>query len=339
VRARRFTIATWAILAYNILVILWGALVRAVHAGDGCGQHWPLCHGALIPKHPEFDTYVELIHRVTSGVAALLVLWLAIWAWRAFPKGHLARVGALGALALMVSESLLGAGLVLFALTGSNSSSARALVVALHLVNTFLLLGALTLTAWWAQGGGALRLRGQGRVAYLLGFGLLGMLLLGSSGALTALADTLFPAQSLAQGLAQKLAPDAHFLVRLRILHPIIAFCMGLYLLASSEIIVRLRPGRLTRRLAQVLIVLFVAQGLAGALNVLLLVPLVIQLLHLLFADLVWITLVLLSAAALAQPLPARSILERRPLEAQRTRGWHPLPRLRSGRGRGLGGS
>jgi heme A synthase len=304
VQSKRFTAFTVGVLAYNILVILWGALVRAVHAGDGCGTHWPLCHGAIIPAYPAFDTYVELTHRLTSGVAALLVLALAVWAWRAFPRGHLARLGAVAALVTMVSESLLGAGLVLFNLVADNSSPARALVVALHLINTFLLLAALTLTAWWAQGGGAPRLRRQGRVAWLLGFGLVGMLLLGSSGALTALADTLFPVRTLAEALAQKFAGGAHFLERLRIIHPIIAFSMGLYLLVSSEIVVRRRPSPLTRRLAQALIALFVAQGLAGALNVLLLVPLAVQLVHLLLAELVWISLVLLAAAALAQPIP-----------------------------------
>lgn len=295
----RFAVYAWGVLGWNLLVVLWGAFVRASGSGAGCGSHWPLCNGEVVPRAPRLETMIELTHRLTSGVALLLVVGLLLWAWRAFPRGHIVRRGALAAMGLMLLEALLGAGLVLFELVADNASGARALAIAAHLVNTFLLLGAIALTAWWGSGGSAPRLRGQGRRLWMLGGAIAGLLLLGASGAVTALGDTLFPASSLAQGMRQDLSPTAHLLVRLRVFHPLLAMGIGLYVVLIAGAIARERSSLATRRLARLLTGLFLIQIAAGFLNLALLVPVWMQLVHLLLADAVWLSLVLFSASAL----------------------------------------
>lgn len=300
----RFVRYAWGVLIYNVAVILWGALVRATGSGAGCGSHWPLCNGVVIPRAQYVATVIEFTHRLMSGGALILVGVLLVWAFRAFPKRHRVRFGAIWSMVFIIFEALIGAGLVLLGLTADNSSGTRAVVIAIHLVNTFLLLAALTLTVWWASGGAALRFRRQGVVAWLLAIGIFGALALGATGAITALGDTLFPATSLSQGFRQDVSPTAHFLLRLRIYHPALATLLGIYLVVAAWGIVRLRPHVQTRRFARLLTVLFLIQLGVGGVNVIFLAPVWMQLIHLFLADLVWIALVLLSAAALAdQPV------------------------------------
>jgi heme A synthase len=298
-----------SVLLYNLLVILWGAFVRATGSGAGCGAHWPLCNGQIIPRPEYIETWVEFSHRASSGIALLLVVGLFFWARRAFPQGHIVRTGAKLSLFFIVLEALIGAGLVLFELVAHNPSLTRAVSISLHLVNTFLLVAVLTLTAFWVRGGQRLRLRNQGALAWLLGVGLIGMLLVGASGAVTALGDTLFPASSLQAGMAQDFSPTAHFLVRLRVLHPIFAVAVGVYSVAAGSAVRALRPSRATTRLFWVLAALFILQFGVGLLNVWLLAPVWMQLAHLLLADVVWIAFVLLAATALSQDVPQREAI------------------------------
>jgi len=176
----------------------------------------------------------------------------------------------------------------------------------MHLANTFVLLAALTLTAWWASGGAPVRLRGQGALGWLFVLGLLGVLLVGASGAITALGDTLFPSETLADGLRADLSAGSHFLIQLRVIHPLLAVLVGVYSIIVGRLAAAGRPGVATRRLAWVLGALFAAQLLVGVVNVALLAPIFMQIIHLLMADLVWMALVLAAAAALAVHEPAR---------------------------------
>ena len=301
-RLTRFARFAWLVLAYNLLVIAWGAYVRASVSGNGCGSHWPLCNGEVLPIGAQLKTLVEFAHRLTSGLSVVLIIALAGWAWRAYPRGHRVRRASLLAVGFIFTEALIGAGLVLFDLVAHNTSVARALVMSGHLVNTFLLLASLVLAAWWATGAPAIRLRGQGIVLQLFALGLCGTLLLAVSGAVTALGDTLFPARNLAEGLRQDLSPTAHFLMRLRLIHPALAVTVGAYaVLAASYVSNFLRPVARVRRLTAVLVTLFLLQIGVGLLNVSLLAPVWLQLTHLLLADLLWLALVLTAAAALAR--------------------------------------
>lgn len=298
----------WSVLTFNLLVILWGAYVRATGSGAGCGSHWPLCNGEVVPRAPQLETIIEFAHRLSSGVALLLVLGLFVWAYRVFPLASLARRGAAFSLVFILSEALIGAGLVLFEWVAHDASVGRAISMALHLVNTFLLLMALSLTAWWASRPSARLVVQKGATSSLMLLAGLGVLVLGVSGALNALGDTLFPASSLAEGIAQDFSPTAHFLLRLRLLHPGLAIGVSVGIILYTAY-TNVRLGNSTsRRLSRALVSLVVAQLAVGALNVLLLAPVWIQLVHLLLADVVWITFVLYNAALFeAQPIPVIS--------------------------------
>jgi heme A synthase len=304
VTLNRFATFAWVVLAYTVLVILWGAFVRATGSGAGCGSHWPTCNGEVVPRLTDGATVIEFSHRVMSGPALVAVLGLAVWAFRAYPKGNPIRWAAVFSAVVIVIEALFGAGLVVFGLTAKNDSLARAIVVAIHLVNTFLLLGGLTLTAWWASGGRPLQWRGQGGLGWAFAGGLLAVLAIGATGAITALGDTLFPANSLAEGLQQNLSPTAQLLVQLRVVHPLLAVLVGAGAVAVGSAASVLRRGLQTRRLALVLAGIYVIQMIVGIVNVSLLVPIPLQIIHLLLADLLWIVLVLTAAVALAEPAP-----------------------------------
>jgi heme A synthase len=287
----------WGVLAYNLLVILWGAYVRASGSGAGCGEHWPLCNGVVIPREPAIETIIELTHRATSGIALLLVVAQLVWARRIIPAGHAARRAAHAAMFLMLTEALVGAGLVLFQMVADNDSLARAWWLAAHLLNTFLLLAALALVPWYSCGAPAPRKDPIGREGWLLVAGLAGTLLLGMTGAITALGDTLFPATSLAEGMAQDFSPSAHLFVRLRIVHPTFAVVMAFVLVLAAGVAAARRPARATKDLAMLVAALVLGQLIVGVVNLVLLAPIPMQLLHLLVADALWIGLVLLTAA------------------------------------------
>jgi heme A synthase len=303
-KLKKFAPFTWGVLGWSLIVIVWGALVRASGSGAGCGQHWPLCDGKIIPQAPNVAMSIEFTHRLLSGGALLLIATMVVWGFRITDKDHPVRKGLVAAGILIVLEALLGAGLVLFELVEENTSIARAFAVALHLANTFMLVGSLALTAYWASGGQAIQLRGQGAKVWLLGGGLLGMLIIGMSGAVTALGDTLFPVSSLAEGLVADLDPNAHFLVRLRVYHPVIAVIIAGYSLFLVRLLFAQNQG-LARKMLALLVIVGVLQLSAGLINLLLLAPIPMQMIHLFSADLVWITYILTTATILAKPKPS----------------------------------
>lgn len=303
-KLKRFAPYSWGVLGWNLIVILWGAYVRASGSGAGCGQHWPLCNGEILPQAPDVKMQIEFTHRLLSGGALLLIAILVVWGFRIVDKQHPVRKGLVAAGILILTEALLGAGLVLFELVEENSSAVRALAVGLHLANTFLLVASLALTAYWASGGRAIQLKGHGGKAWLLGAGLLGMLVIGVSGAVTALGDTLFPVGSLAEGIVADMDPNAHFLVRLRVYHPLIAVTVAVYSLYLVRMLIN-QNNDMARKLLGALVLVGILQLVIGLVNLLLLVPIPTQLLHLLTADLVWIVYILTTAAILAKPGPS----------------------------------
>ena len=297
----RFHRYSWFVLAFTLFVVLGGAFVRASVSGDGCGTHWPTCHGELFPHEGRIATYIEYGHRLSTGLYLLAVLGLLIWAFRAFPKKHPARLGAVLTLAFTLAEAAIGAGLVLFRLVAQNDSVYRAVAMPAHLVVTFLLLASVALTIWWANGGERLLLRGHGPLAPALLVGIVATLALGISGAITALGDTLFPAQSIAEiGLY---ATGAHFLKQLKVYHPVIAIATGLYLMAIVGMCLRPGQPKQVQRLARATALIFALQMVCGFVNLALLAPIWMQLVHLLLADAFWISLVFLAAAVFAGEL------------------------------------
>jgi heme a synthase len=149
----RFSKFAWILLVYTIFVILFGAFVRATGSGAGCGAHWPLCNGEVIPRPQAMETVIELTHRLTSGVMLIMVAVLGYWGFKIYPAGSMIRKAVVLTIFFTITEALVGAGLVLFGLVADNDSVARAFSMMVHLVNTFLLLAAITFTAWWATFG------------------------------------------------------------------------------------------------------------------------------------------------------------------------------------------
>lgn len=296
----RFARFAWIVLAYTLAVILWGAAVRATGSGAGCGSHWPLCNGEMIPRAPQMETVIEYSHRLTSGLAGILSIFLVVGAFRARPRRHPARWAAALSLFFMITEGAVGAGLVLFEMVADNQSMARALWMIAHLLNTFFLLAALALTAHFASGGAPVRLRGRGALGGWFGLGAAALVLAGMSGAVAALGDTLFPAASLTEAWKQDLSPTSHLLIRLRLLHPLIAVGAGALLAVLALRWLREVPAPGVARFARWTVALVFVQLAAGVVNVLLLAPIWLQLVHLLLADLLWIAFFLLGASALA---------------------------------------
>lgn len=292
----------WSVLGYNVAVILWGAFVRATGSGAGCGRHWPLCNGEVVPRPKSVETIIEATHRLTSGIALLAVVALLVVTFRLLPSGHRARRGAVYATVFIFLEALLGAGLVLFELVAHDASMKRAFSMILHLGNTFFLLGSLALTAWWATTGGDGAAPGPEReppqkrlvLRGAIGLSLGSVLVLGASGAIAALGDTLFPASSLRDGFAQDLSPVAHTFLRLRLLHPLFALVTGVLVLGAAGIVRSMATSPRARPLARLVTVLYIVQFCAGLLNLTLLAPAAMQLVHLLLADATWIALVLM---------------------------------------------
>jgi len=290
-----FTRFAWGVLGWNLLVILWGAYVRATGAGAGCGSHWPLCNGEVVPRAPRIETIIEFTHRLSSGVAFFAVIGLVAWAWMRFPKKDRVRQSAAVSLVFFLTEAALGAGLVLFNYVGLNASGWRAFYLSLHLLNTEFLLAALVLTAWFAQNPD--REYGGSRSLMVMGT-LPAALVVMMTGAIAALGDTLFPATSLIAGVRQDLSAASNFLVRLRALHPALAVLAAIIFIAAA--FQHLRSS--ARPVALYVLLFTMLQVVAGAINIALLAPGWMQIIHLLMADIVWLFLVLLALEAGRKP-------------------------------------
>ena len=295
----------WIVLGWNVAVILWGAFVRATGSGAGCGAHWPLCNGEVVPRAPALETMVEFTHRATSGLALLLVFALCAWVFRERPKGHPARRAAGASVFFILVEAAVGAGLVLLGLVGRNDTVARALFMAGHLANTFVLLACLTLVAHWCATDARLRPEAVSRFGWVMAASAVALVGIGKSGAIAALGDTLYPAQSVLGGLAQDVSPTAHFLVQLRIAHPILALAGALVVAFAASRVLQATDDAGVRDAAWAVSALALLQLGGGLLNLALLAPVWMQIVHLLGADLLWIAFVLLAVRALSLPLPA----------------------------------
>ncbi len=253
-------------------------------------------------------TIIEFTHRLTSGIALLMVSSLAIWCWRVTKKGDWARYSAVLAAVFLVNEALLGAALVLLGHVAQDKSSGRILFLCLHFGNTLLLLAMLTLTARWLQAVNLnLKFLPRPREVMAIGAGLFATMVIGITGAVAALADTIFPATSLRTSLAEEFSSSAPALLHLRLVHPAVAVIASAYVL---WVIFKIAPRQTGRsRTAIALVFLFGAQIGVGIMNVLLLAPVWLQILHLCIADLLWIVLVLASADLLLESADTAAVV------------------------------
>lgn len=303
---RRFA---WGVLAYNVAVIVWGSAVRATGSGAGCGDHWPLCNGTVVQHHPAVATMIEFAHRATSGIDLLCVLALVAWTFAATPHRHCARGWSVAVLVLTLNEALLGALLVLLGHTAHDTSPSRGVYLGLHLTNTLLLLAALAMTAHFLSRRAA-NVRGEVavRAPGLALTGLGATLVVGVTGSLAALGDTLYPAHHLLAGIAEDFSPGSSWLLRIRWVHPAISLIAGAFIAWLIVRTWRRADGVRSRPLALGVVLLLGLQYVLGVADVALLAPTWMQMTHLLGADLLWIALVVLCARVC---LVARTVTER----------------------------
>jgi cytochrome c oxidase assembly protein subunit 15 len=291
------------VLVYFVAVILWGALVRATGSGAGCGDHWPLCNGTVIQHSPRVDTVIEFTHRITSGLSFFSAVGLLVWTFAGTVRGHLARSASVAAVVFTLVEAILGALLVKLGLTAQSHSPLRAPYLALHLTNTLLLLAALTLTAHLLSREQGYRRKDICLVAPIgASAGVFVVLIVGVTGSLAALGDTLFPATSLGSSLAQDFSADSSWLLRWRWTHPALAFLASIFLIWLLVRAAQRSAYWDNRGLSAVVLTLLAAQYVLGVLDVVLLAPVWLQIAHLLGADALWSALVVLTARLTLQP-------------------------------------
>lgn len=286
---------SWFLVGYNVLVILWGAVVRSTGSGAGCGSNWPLCNGEIIPKAESVHTIIELIHRLTSTLDGFLVILLVLFAYRIHGKKSNIFRWAVAALVFIIIEGLLGRMLVVREWVADHVSVIRAVAVAIHLTNTYILLLTLTATAWLTGKQNELKSNKLRIVNYLLIPAIFLAILFSAMGAITALGDTLFPSESLITGFQKNFDPTSNFLIRLRVIHPILAILTSGYLLFVIRFIQSKQMGREVDKRGKWLQRVIFVQVFAGGITVLTLAPIFMQILHLLLADVFWISLVLYS--------------------------------------------
>lgn len=282
----------WLLVIYTVFVIVWGAWVRISHSGDGCGNNWPLCEGALIPVEPSQKTLIEYFHRLTSGLYGLFVSGLAIAAFRIFPRQTAARQMALVTFFLMVIEALLGAALVLKGLVGENATLFRLAVMTLHQINSLLLTGSTIILATVTN------LKYQPQTLDLKWKEFLStatswfvFVLIPATGAWAALANTLFPSQNLEDGFKKDFSYHTPWILKLRIVHPLLALSIGFYFVYHFFKRSENQTGDTAKASLRVAGVLSFAL-VFGILTLLFLSPAWMKLVHLFLAQLVWISLV-----------------------------------------------
>ena len=301
----------WFVVAYNIAVIVWGAYVRATGSGTGCGSHWPLCNGEFLPSRPQTQTVVEFTHRIMSGASLVLVAILLLCCWRRTSKGDWPRRSAVAAAALLLNEALLGALLVLLDdPAGVNRSASHALFLCLHFGNTLFLLAALALTATWLSSSSPrFRFLRKPSTGIATGLGLASVVLIGMTGSLATLGDNLFPTRSVRQALVADFSSSSPALLRLRVLHPVAVVFGSLYVFWLLHSVWRKHERSLWMSLLPVTLA---GQIALGAMNVILLAPVSMQMTHLLVALIFWILLVLVSADQLFSIAPSSVPLSRK---------------------------
>ncbi len=298
----------WFVLIYNLVVILWGVFLRASLSGDGCGEHWLTCGGEFIPSAPQLKTQIEYFHRVTTSLAGITVIILLISAivkWRRdkSPQNKLVIRMSLASLLFIVLEGVIGGLLVLTGNTAANWTPTRPLWMAAHLVNTFALIAVLTLTAWFASDGQGFSLfKAQRKVLILLVLATVGIFFAGMSGSIAALSSMLYPSSTLSEGIAKDFSATSHYLLRLRVFHPILSITTGVFLIfLAGWCRKQARESLPVSRWSNILTVIVLIQFASGAITLLLLAPIVMQLIHLFLADMVWISFVLMAASFLAE--------------------------------------
>ena len=291
-----------ALWAYTLIVILWGAWVRVSKSGDGCGRSWPLCRGEVLPDNTtDISTWIEWIHRFSTGIFGLAVILLVIMAFKVFPAGHKIRRLCLWTLFFTLTEALIGAKLVLSELVGDVSSVQRAFVMSIHQINSLLLTGSLAMSFKYPPISCKNILFKQDKYIKLKGYILeVGFLLLSVMGVIAALSSTLFPSESLIEGFWLDIQRNSHWLIQWRVFHPVFAICyiaVSLFLLLSFKLKIReniIMKAEFLQHTIKVnhLMLLYILAFVIGLTNLLTLSPVILKLAHLTITHVLWTYLI-----------------------------------------------
>ena len=284
IKMKNYSRFAWAFLAYNFYVILGGAYVRATGSGAGCGEHWPLCNGVVVPNFSTFHTIIEYTHRVSSGIVGIGSIILLVWAFKVTKKKDPIRISAIIAFCFVVFEALLGAGLVIFGLVANNSSYFRAIVMSLHLVATFILIASISLTAAWSSGFKFNKFNMQTKKFLPVSLIIVGMFVVGMSGAITALGDTVF--------------------------RPNFAIIVAIYTVFTAWSLTNKNSSSIQKKLTFSITGIFILQIFIGFINIALLAPVWMQIIHLLIADIAWIFCVLFCSQALSEEISVEKSIQ-----------------------------
>ncbi len=296
----------WFALLYNLIVVGWGVFLRSMGLGDGCGKNWPLCEGAKDPAKGPFATLIEFSHRASTALVGVLAIVMLVWSYKAFEKGHLSRKASWVFMIFTLAEGWIGRHLVVNGLVTSNDTVQRAIWMGVHVLSTFMLLGSIAIAALSASQIRPLKLKSQGTVGWLLFFGFVGTMILGVSGAISAFGHQVRPD---IEGLTEMMKPTAFWANKLALAHPVGSASIGLYLLLMCSLVQHLRPDPFVKNASKALIAILIVQLLAGAINIYLKAPVAIQMIHLVLADLNWVSVVILAVAAFGvgiEPVEAR---------------------------------
>ncbi len=290
---RTFQKLSLCMIAYTLIVILWGAYVKISHSGDGCGKSWPLCHDNWVPAGRHMSTWIEFSHRVSSGLYGILVLLMIVLAFKTYPTHHPLRKAMVFTGFFTLSEALLGAVLVLAGLVGSNDSVFRAYVMALHLVNSLLLVASFVLVYDWALYKVHESRAKFSPLAPKIVIMICLFLIIASSGGIASLSTTLFPSESLFSGLVEDFSKDSHFLVRIRISHPLAATLLGGLLIYMSFYLGAKTSNPVLQKRLQALTYLLIFGVALGYVTLFALSPIFLKFAHLIWAYGIWIVLIL----------------------------------------------
>ncbi|MFM9872842.1 MAG: heme o synthase [Fimbriimonadaceae bacterium] len=309
IRRNRFAVASIALLFLTVVVILFGAFVRASLSGDGCGTGWPMCENSFVPVGAQLKTYIEASHRISTEILWLIVGGFLIWAYRLFEKGHPARKATLGAFVFTTISGLIGAILVIFKLVTHDTSLARAITMPMHLLNTFALMAALCLMVYFAKGGRVVGFGGHGGLGSAFKWTMGSFFALGMTGAISAMGKTAYAtklasANTFMERVQMHVGSDASPLLKGGLLHPLMAMAAGLVLLFTCRLAMDQRAGNAeVETWSRRTIWLYLGQMAFGTMNLVASAPIWMQLTHLALALANWIALVMLAVYAMPRQL------------------------------------
>ncbi len=267
-------------LVLCVISILAGAVVRGTGSGDGCGASWPTCNGNIVPSSLDSSAIIEYTHRVFSGLLLLVTFLLFIYCKKYSSNRLLQRCsGAL--LFFVVLEAIIGMVIVLQELVAYNTSLTRLIAVPIHLVNTFSLL-ALYIVLYSVLRNNIQQIKFIYNKRFLCSC--LIFLIVAGLGSITALADLLYPSESFIEGVQMDFSETSQLLTRLRILHPIGASILLLWMFSESSRLFKEEGILFAKNLNRLSVIV----SLVGVLNVFVNINIFLSILHLLFADALW---------------------------------------------------